>query len=207
MKSYLSQYRYQLLFAVALLIGTAFGVVDPAMAAIGGLVLATEAVKSNLITNRDAVPTVISTRTLQGADVKHCRAVVTIGQKDVASTYTLFGIPSNAVPISLRISSPDIGTTTTVKFGINESTANGGAVVSANLFAAAVILNAGAVSKFECLGGASISSVTIANAEKRVWELAALAKDPAKMYDVVMTTDGAADGTGVVLVELDYVAG
>lgn len=193
----------------AILAGFALTVVgaitgDPIIGLSGPLVLgAVVTVKSTLIGNRDASPVVLSNRAFQGGEVKHCRAVVAIGNGDsIGSKYISFSIPSNAIPISVRQTFPDIGTTTAADVGLYRTTADGGAVVDADFFKAATVLNAGAISKSEIVNG---NVITLANAEKRVWELLGLAADPGLMYDVVHTLTGAADAAGTGLLELDYV--
>lgn len=160
-------------------------------------------VKSSVITNRDATPSVLSNRMLQGGEVKHCRAQAAIANGDsIASKYLFFSIPSNAMVVSVRASAPDIGTTTAGDVGLYKETKDGGAVVDADFFKAAVVLNAGAISKSELVNG---NVITVALAEKRVWELLGLTADPDLIYDVVLTLTGAADAAGNVELELDYV--
>ena len=165
--------------------------------------MAVVTVKSAAITNRDAVPSVINSRSGGGGDIKHARgeAVITSGDS-IASKYLVCSIPSNAVPISVRLSAPDIGTTTVADIGLYKSTQNGGAVVDADFFGSAVVLNAGALSKVEQIFESGV--ITIANAMKRIWEHLALSADPNLTYDVVLTLTGAADATGTVMVEIDY---
>lgn len=164
--------------------------------------MAVVTVKSTQITNRDATPRVINNSRITNGDVRHARDVATITSGDSAtSKYIMFSVPSRAVPVSLRISSPDIGTTTTADLGLYRTTADGGAVVDADFFTAAKVLNAGALAKSESLNGNIIS---LTNSLKPIWELLALTTDPNIDYDVVMTLVGAADGTGLVLLELDY---
>lgn len=162
--------------------------------------------KSSLIANRDAVPSIIKSRILQGAPIMHARGVVAIANGDSAnSKLLLFSIPSNAVPISLRVSSPDIGTTTAGDIGLYKTTRDGGAVVDADFFASALSLSGGALSKSEALFESGV--ITIANSEKMIWEHLGLSADPQIPYDVVMTLTGAADAAGVPLFEMDYVIG
>jgi hypothetical protein len=59
-------------------------------------------------------------------------AAITSGD-DIASTYRMFRVPSNAVMTDLKIYSPDIGTTTIADIGLYA--ADGGAVVDADFFA------------------------------------------------------------------------
>jgi hypothetical protein len=159
--------------------------------------------KSSQITNRDATPRVACNSYLAGALVKHTRGVASIANGDsVGSKYPVCSIPSNALVISVRKSHPDIGTTTAADVGLYKTTADGGAVVDADAFTAATVLNAGAVTKTELAQG---NLATPANGEKRVWELLGLTSDPKISYDVALTLTGAADAAGAVLIEVDYV--
>lgn len=102
----------------------------------------------------------------------------------------------------ILLSSPDIGTTTTVDVGLNQTPENGGAVVDADFFIAAQTLKDGAISNVNVLHG---NVVTIANAEKMLWEmLPGVTADTGRMYDIVLTLAGAADAAGNVLVKVRY---
>jgi hypothetical protein len=164
--------------------------------------MAVVVVKSGVITNRDASPRVFNNPGAACGTVKGFQGtgVVTNGNS-VGSTYLFGSIPSNAVMRSLNISSPDIGTTTTMDVGLYKTTDDGSAVVDADFFTAAVVLNAGAIAESNILHG---NVITLANGEKRIWELLGLASDPGIMYDVVGTLAGAADATGTVLVKGSY---
>lgn len=159
--------------------------------------------KSTQITNRDASPRVLSNSILARASTQHARDVCAIANGDsVGSKYIFFSLPSNAIVISVRESAPDIGTTTAADVGLYRTTADGGAVVDADFFKAATVLNAGAISKSEVVAG---NVATVANGAKRIWELLGLSADPKIMYDVVLTLTGAADAAGSVLLEVDFV--
>jgi hypothetical protein len=165
--------------------------------------MAVVTVKSAQITNRDASPRVLNNARIAGAAVQHLRDVVAIANGDSAtSKYICFQIPSNAIPISVRINAPDIGTTTTFDIGLYRTTLDGGAVVDADFFTAAKIVNAGAIAKSESV---QANIATIANFNKPIWDLLTLTRDPQIYYDVVLTLVGAADGAGSVGVELDFV--
>lgn len=208
MKSYMKEMQANLPAIVLAFVLMTFGIVmgDPVLA-FGGpaLYAAVVTVKSALITNRDATPSVLKSRILQGAPILHARAVLSIANGDsIGSKYLGFSLPSNAVPISVRISAPDIGTTTAADVGLYKSTRDGGAVVDADFFKAAVVLNAGAIAKSEVVAG-NVATLTLS--EKMIWELLALTADPSIPYDVVLTLTGAADAAGVLLLECDYVVG
>lgn len=164
--------------------------------------MAVVTVKSTQITNRDALPRVPNNARICGEQVRHARDVVTITNGDSAtSKYLICPLPSKAVPISVRVSSPDIGTTTTFDIGLYRNTVDGGAVVDADFFTAAKVVNAGAIAKSESLNG---NVVSLANSLKAIWDLLGLTADPGVDYDVVLTLVGAADATGLVLIEIDY---
>lgn len=161
--------------------------------------------KSTQITNRDATPSVLSNSRVTKGDVTHARGVCAIANGDSVGSKLIFcSIPSNAVPLSVRVTSPDIGTTTAMDLGLYRTTKDGGAAVDADFFASALALNAGALTKSEVLYESGV--VTIANGEKPLWELLGLSSDPGVMYDIVGTLTGAADAAGSVLVEADYTA-
>lgn len=158
--------------------------------------------KSTQITNRDATPRVLSNARVTRGEVLHSRGACAIANGDsIGSTYIFCQIPSHAIPISVRISSPDIGTTTAADVGLYKSTADGGAVVDADFFKAAVSLSGGALAKSEVVNG---NVATLANGEKPIWELLGLSADPGLKYDIVLTLTGAADAAGTVLVEADF---
>lgn len=159
-------------------------------------------VKSAAITNRDATPVVLSSDYLTTDRPKMSRGRVSIANGDsIASIYRACTIPSNAVVVSAMITAPDIGTTTAADFGLYKVTKDGAAVVDADFFTAAVVLNAGAITKSEKAFG---NVITVANTEKRVWEALGLAADPGIDYDVCLTLTAAADAAGDVMVEVFY---
>lgn len=164
--------------------------------------MAVVTVKSSSITNRDATPKVLSNARQTRANEQHARDVVAIANGDSAtSKYLVAQIPSNAVVSSVKESAPDIGTTTTFDVGLYRTTLDGGAVVDADFFKAAVVVNAGATSKVEVSQG---NIITPANALQPLWQLLGLTADPNILYDIVLTLVGAADGAGSVLIEVDY---
>lgn len=160
--------------------------------------------KSAQITNRDASPKVLSNARIVRAPVQHARGVVTAVNGDSAtSKYIFCSIPSNAVPISVRASCPDIGTTTAMDVGLFRTTQDGGAVVDVDFFASALSVSGGALAKSEIVNEAG-AVATPANGEKPIWELLGLSADPCVTYDVVGTLTGAADAGGAILLEIDY---
>lgn len=158
--------------------------------------------KSAGITNRDATPVVLTNAYLARAEVKKAAGLVTAVSGDsIASKYIFCSIPSNALVHSVQISCPDIGTTGAMDIGLYQTTANGSAVVDADFFKAAQSVSGGALTKTEVLYG---NIVTVANAEKRVWEALGLTVDPQIDYDVVGTLTAAQDAGGAIMVEVYY---
>jgi hypothetical protein len=166
--------------------------------------MAVVTVKSAQITNRDASPVVLTNGRIVRGEVKHARGVVAIANGDsIASKYLVCSIPSNAIPISARVTSPDIGTTTAADVGLYQTTANGGAVADVDFFGSAVSLSGGALAKSD-ITNENGAVATPANGEKPVWELLGLTADSGRDYDVVLTLTAAADAAGSVLLEIDY---
>jgi hypothetical protein len=160
--------------------------------------------KSAFITNRDATPKVLTNARLARGDVQHARGVVTAVNGDsIGSKYIFFQIASNALPIDLRISCPDIGTTGAGDVGLYRTVADGGAVVDVDFFASAVSVSGGALAKTSIINEAG-NIATPANGEKAIWELLGLSADPGIMYDVVMTLTAAQDAGGAILLEGDF---
>lgn len=159
--------------------------------------------KSQQISDRDAFPAKLVNGAIAGGRVRHARGVVQINNTDsVGSKFIACSIPSNAVVIAVRVSAPDIGTTTAADVGLYRTTKEGGTVVDADFFASALVLNAGALNKVDVTHESGV--LTLANADKMVWQALGLTSDPSVDYDVVLTLTGAADASGAVLVEVDY---
>lgn len=161
--------------------------------------MAVVSTKSTMITNRDATPAALTNSYLANQSLNKSIAVVSAANGDSAtSKYYFFQLPSNAHVSSVTVSAPDIGTTTAMDLGLYKTTADGGAVVDADFFKAAISLSGGAITKSEVLYG---NVITVANTEKRLWEHLGLSSDPGIFYDVVGTLTGAADAAGAIAVE------
>jgi len=150
--------------------------------------MAVVVVKSSALTNRDATPQKPVDLRLAGRFFQKRARCLAASDNSVGSTYTFFSLPSNAVVFSLLFSAGDFGTTTApnVTVGLSRTTRDGGAVVDADFFSGATLI--------DVITAAQISTeiaygnvITVANAEKRLWEHLALAADPQIDYDVVAT--------------------
>lgn len=159
--------------------------------------------KSTALTNRDATPRVASAGGLVGGLTYGFAATLeAVSGDDIGSTYRFGTIPSNAYNVKVELWSDDIGTTTIADFGLYRTTADGGAVVDADFFGAAVSLKDGAV------GGTRIEHESavydLANLEKPLWQAAGATADPGYLYDVVATLTAASDGAATVAVKVTY---
>lgn len=163
--------------------------------------MAVVTVKSTQITNRDASPSVKSTA-VQGNVLQHARGVASASATDTtASKYIFCSVPSNAKPVSLRLSTTGTGTVGAMDIGLYKTTKDGGAVVDADLFTSAQLLTT-ALTKSEQLFEST--TITRANSEKALWEHLGLSSDPGIMYDVVGTLSATVDAAHDMLLEMDY---
>lgn len=169
--------------------------------------MAVVALKSTAVTNANATPRVQNPAGIQNGVVKRSQGFAAVGNGDsIGSTYRIGKVRSSDYMHRIRIVSADIGTTTAADLGLYDvlTHSNGGAVVDADFYASAVVLNAGAIDSditFEAAAAGGLYT----NAEKRVWESLGLTADPHKEYDLTLTLTGAADAAGTVLVRYEYV--
>lgn len=165
--------------------------------------MAVVANKSTAITNATATPRVQNPLGLEGGEVKRRQGFAVIANGDsVGSTYRICRVRSSEYCDRIRLVAPDIGTTTAADLGLYD--VDGGAVVDADFFASAVVLNAGAIDSDVTFEAAAAGGL-IANGEKRIWEALGLSADPHKEYDLALTLTGAADAAGTALVRYYYV--
>ncbi len=158
--------------------------------------------KSDLITARDATPRTPVPAAREGGYVKHWVATVEVATSDTStSTYRMGVVPSNALISSLKIFSDDMGSLTTIDFGIYDTEANGGASISQACYASAIDTHSGA------LNGTDITyeARDIANCAQRVWEVLGLSADPCKDYDLVANLVTSADVGGTLTLHCAYV--
>lgn len=148
---------------------------------------------SGPITNRDAVPRVTNNAAVAAGQVRaFVGKILTVATDDIASTYRFATVPSSAVMHSLRLYSPDIGSSAAAAdVGLYRTTRDGSAVVDADFFAAAINLNAGAVNGQDCLLGTS--GFPLSEMEMPLWQALGLTEDPKIDYDICLTATGAID--------------
>ena len=162
--------------------------------------MAAENLKSGLITNRDAVPSVKTTS--NGGVVRRVVGKVEAAGGDAGSTYTFGSIPSNAKYVRVWFSADDLGTGATANVGLYQTTANGAAVVDQDFFASAldVSTSATAITEITFERGATL----IDEFEKPLWERIGLSADSGRDYDIVAVSAAAAL-TGTMLVIAEFV--
>lgn len=168
--------------------------------------MAVEARKSNLITQLDATPPVPRPLTEFGGRLKsQCNTVEAANADSIGTTMRILRCHSSWRVEDLILDADDIGTTTVSDFGLYRTSADGGAVVDADFFASAVVLNAGAVANSLVTRESGV--IDIANKHKRIWEQLGLTSDPNLWYDIVATLTAAADAAGTITLTLRYVDG
>jgi hypothetical protein len=154
--------------------------------------MATVSVSSTQITNRDAVPRVLSNSRITKGTMLCSTGVCAAGAGDsIGSKYKLAQIPSNARVHSVLLACDSVGTVGAADFGIYQTTENGGAVVDADFFKAAQALTSALTATNITYG--NTSGLGVEEAEKPLWEALGLTADSKRDYDVVATVTTAID--------------
>lgn len=161
--------------------------------------------KSTQITNRDATPRVMNSAGVDGGIMRGFVGTLELtAADDIGSTYRFATVPSNAVMHSLRIYCDDVGNAGDLDIGIYQTTANGGAVVDADVFAAAVDVNAAALNGTDVLNESAVTAWGLEDAEKPLWQALGLSSDPGIDYDIVATATEAVQTGGTVTLRGTY---
>lgn len=126
----------------------------------------------------------------------------TVNGDSIGSTYRTVRLWSGWRVSDVIIDSDDIGTTTAADVGLYRTAADGGAVVDADFFASALVLNAGALSGSNVTHESGV--VDIANKGKRLWEQLGLTADPGLWYDLALTLTAAADAAGTITTRVRF---
>lgn len=148
--------------------------------------MATETLKSTPITNRDAVPTVLNTSGKGAAAVvKEVSANITpTSGVTVGSIYRMVEVPSNCRLSQIIVQSAAM-TQGSFDIGVYRNTKDGGAVVSAALFASAVAF-AALVQPTDVTNESG--TYTPDKAAKQLWDAAGLTSDPGGTLDICFTS-------------------
>lgn len=156
--------------------------------------------KSTVVTNADATPQVITNRILtRGPVMATCGVAAVAAADDDTSVFRFTRIPSNARIISIRRTNTAITGGTSYGLGVYQTAANGGAAVSASLFAAAQDLSS---------AGAQVeqryTALAVTTMEQRLWELLGLTSDPQRDYDIAMLANTVGTAAGSIGLEITY---
>lgn len=169
--------------------------------------------KSTAISNRDAVPKILSDAIISGGEVLESEGYVAPANGDSAgSKYLMCSVPSNARLSSLVFQCSALGAGAKLDIGasypsfiprgagLDAIVAN--QVISANFFAAALDVSAAlAPANVE----ASSGTYTIAKQELPLWSALGLAFDPGIELDIVATVNVAMAAAGFAGIKAKYV--
>lgn len=165
--------------------------------------MATVSVSSTQITNRDASPRVLNNaRIIKGAVQMTCGTLEASAADAAGSKYKLCQVPSNARIAQVLLSCDDLGTAGAADIGIYKTTADGGAVVDADHFAAAQALTS-ALKNSDVTFSSGVYGIE--DVEKPLWEALGLTTDPRIDYDIVATVTTATESAGTVSLQVTYV--
>ena len=163
--------------------------------------------KSTAITHLDATPIVQNTPQISRGRRSHSVATVAVANGDsISSQYRMCRVRSGDRITSLSVY---CGAITSAAANLGLYDINGGAaVVSPTYGSGAAACFASAQSLASALNGLNVtySVTTLAQVEKRVWELLGFTSDPGKEYDVVFTLTAAAAAAGQLALHMDSVS-
>lgn len=164
--------------------------------------MASSLLNSSVITNRDATPRVANNSRLSGASLMSAVGFVTsLAADDTNSRYRLVQVQSLAIVRAIYLSSVAQGAGA-VNIGVYRTTADGGAVVSASLFTAALSV-AAAVTRAEATNQAT--TYTAQKREQPLWQAAGLTSDPGGMLDIVVAPSTTFTNGGQIGIEVQFV--
>lgn len=158
--------------------------------------------KSTHITNGDASPPVLTSSYIAAGVLRESVGTVeAAAADDNNSVYRMVRVPSNARITSILLASDAVTGSTDINVGVYQTAANGGAVVSDNVFGDAVDLSS-ATGFTEVL--LETTATDIDKVEKRLWELLGLSADPLRDYDIALTAIAAASAAGTYSMKVKW---
>jgi len=160
---------------------------------------------SGAITNRDASPRVINGPSASGRLKEAVGYIAAAADDSATSLWRIATVPSNARISAILLTAADFTTAGALNIGLHRTTADGGAVVDADLFASAVDLSGGPFSNLDVTREAGTTNWTLADAEKTVWQSLGLSADPNIEYDVTATISTTFNGGSGVLFKVQFV--
>lgn len=176
--------------------------------------MAVFALKSTVISNRDATPKVLTDAYVAGGEVLEAEGYVQTGSAadSVGSTYKMVSIPSNARMSSLMLRNEALGVGGAVNIGLyyptyipvgaGLSAALAGTVIDATLFASALSV-AAAAGPVEAMYESG--TITIPKGEMPLWQMAGLSADPMINLDIVIAVSTVLAAQGYIGVNAKYI--
>lgn len=152
--------------------------------------------KAALISGRDSTPPVKSTLAT-GTRVlyEQCASVAVETTDSIGSRYIMASVPSSASFSALFKLHGGL-TSMAANIGLYRTTQDGGAAVSATLFASALSLATADSTGTNILHNSG--TLTLAHLEQPIWQVLGLAGDPQIMYDVAAVSTAAPTAAGTL---------
>lgn len=153
--------------------------------------------KSTVITNADATArTLTSSKITGGMYLREAVGTVEVAAADDNdSVYRFVRVPSNARITSVERANDAITGGTDYNIGVHKTAADGGAVVSDNLFGDAIDMSS--ASAFQDITYET-TAANISKVEQELWQLLGLTTDPGLMYDITATGIAVGSGAGTI---------
>ena len=166
--------------------------------------MAVVTLKSAVITNLDAVPSVINNGRLEKGAIRSSIGFVGVTSGDsIGSKAILASVPSTAIVRDVLLSCGAI-TSGAADIGVYRTTRDGGAVVDVDLFASAQSI-ATALNKTNVINESGNN--TIAKQNQPLWQAAGLTSDPGGELDIVATLTAAAAASADLGIDVKYCDG
>lgn len=165
--------------------------------------MATEALKSQIVTDQDASPVVFVDPIETGGRVRAAFATLEAAGGDAGSTYRLVRLPAYARITRVEIATDDLGTGLTLNVGLYD--VDDAALEDADFFASALDVATAAVARTDITYESGV--VAIENAGKPLWEQLGLSDTPEnrnKLLDIYATSVSSA-ATGSIALWVEYV--
>lgn len=172
--------------------------------------------KSSVVTNRDAVPSVINDGRLERGAMRSSIGSVTAGTTDTGgatyaagSTYVLASLPSTSMVRNVLLSCAAL-TSGAVSIGVAQNTKNSlGNAYPAAINATATALFAAAQSVASALSKSNVTNqstnYTLTKQEQPLWQAAGLTTDPGGTLDIVVLVTTTLTAGGLIGLEVQYV--
>lgn len=160
--------------------------------------------KSTHITNADATPVVLTNPRFAGGLLREAIGTVEVAAADDNdSIYRFVRVPSNARISSVEVACDAITNGTDYNIGVWQTAANGGALVSENLFGDAIDLSS-------ALAFTDVTYETTPTnksaCQQELWQLLGLSADPCRDYDIAAKGVAVGTAAGTISLRVRYVA-